>query len=664
MKKFDVNGDSEYSDLVWELQEVNNSFRSEIYPRIQTEMELDKSFRKFAKLLETVHQFTWTMSLDLKYTFISPSVMHHLGYTPEEFLKLGPLDTLTLDSAELTQSVVSEELEKTKTNPPTVPVSRTFHVQQFHKDGYSKWREVTASFFVDQQGNPLGIIGINRDIDQRKKFEIELISNNELLEQKVRELTSELEKTNEDLRREIFRNEQIAKELIGSEMRCSTIMDVARDLIFTKDAQLRFTSVNRAMCKLFGLPREFIIGKTLHEIRSLKIDDDVTEAEMRVLNGQTIEADYPFTVSGRSYHVNTIKVPIRSSCGLVTGLCGIARDMTDRRELENQQAEELNKYISPKFKNAITDLSVLARSDSTILLLGESGVGKDYLARWVHDNSRRSRRPFFTINCAALTPTLAESELFGHEAGAFTGVKGRKRGLLELAEGGTLLLNELGELDMTIQAKLLYFLDTHKFTRVGGEKEIFVNTRILAATNKNLENSIQDNLFRSDLYFRLNVLSVNIPPLRERLDDIPALAEGLLVLLARKLGLPSRLEIEQSALEKIECYSWPGNIRELKNVLERAAILCEGGVIRAKDIHLMGHKNSLNNRYSETESSKSNHQEASFAETVNNLKIELITKALEKSHGSLSKAAGNLGLTRDQIKHLVKALGIKRNSFT
>ena len=169
-----------------------------------------------------------------------------------------------------------------------------------------------------------------------------------------------------------------------------------------------------------------------------------------------------------------------------------------------------------------------AKKNSTILLLGESGSGKDYIAKYIHEHSDRSGWPYFSINCAAIPSELAESELFGHEKGAFTGAVAQKRGLLELAEGGTLLLNEIGELSPLLQAKLLTFLDTRAFTRVGGVKEIIVNVRLLAATNRDLWKEVQEGRFRSDLFYRINVLTIKIPPLRERTEDIPVLVEEIL----------------------------------------------------------------------------------------------------------------------------------------
>ena len=183
------------------------------------------------------------------------------------------------------------------------------------------------------------------------------------------------------------------------------------------------------------------------------------------------------------------------------------------------------------------------------------------MARFIHDNSRRASGPFVAINCAAIPPELAESELFGHEAGAFTGAKRRKRGLLELAEGGTLLLNEIGELPLHLQAKLLTFLDTRSFTRVGGEKSVTVSARLIAATNRHLEEEVAKGRFRHDLYYRLNVLSIRVPPLKERIEDIPALVRQIISHLDQELQLPRVPSISAPDMAKLSRTKWPGNVR-------------------------------------------------------------------------------------------------------
>ena len=210
----------------------------------------------------------------------------------------------------------------------------------------------------------------------------------------------------------------------------------------------------------------------------------------------------------------------------MSGLCAIARDITERRELELQPPPGLESVRSKVMQETLQLALKAATSGGLVLLQGESGSGKDYMARFIHDHSDRSGGPYFSINCAAIPHELAESELFGHERGAFTGAHARKRGLLELAEGGTLLLNEIGELALLLQAKLLTFLDTKRFTRVGGEQEISVNARLIFASNRDLEKEVEEGRFRQDLFYRINVMTITAPPLRDRIEDIPILARN------------------------------------------------------------------------------------------------------------------------------------------
>jgi transcriptional regulator with PAS, ATPase and Fis domain len=228
---------------------------------------------------------------------------------------------------------------------------------------------------------------------------------------------------------------------------------------------------------------------------------------------------------------------------------------------------------SEAMKIVIAQLTSAAHCEAPVLLLGETGSGKDYWADFVHCNSKRSNGPFVTVNCSALSSELIESELFGHEAGAFTGAKGRKKGLFELAQGGELVLNEIGEMPLSLQSKLLTFLDTKKFYRVGGEKPVLVDVRVIAATNRDLSKDIDTGAFRRDLFHRLDVLTIRIPPLRERLEDIWGLSKKIWQDLIKEYQAPETLALSQDILQALSCSDWPGNVRELKNVLQRL-LLC------------------------------------------------------------------------------------------
>jgi transcriptional regulator with GAF, ATPase, and Fis domain len=229
---------------------------------------------------------------------------------------------------------------------------------------------------------------------------------------------------------------------------------------------------------------------------------------------------------------------------------------------------------SPSLQRVLSLVSKVAPTDSTVLITGETGTGKELVARAIHSRSRRSSRAFVSVNCAAIPRDLIASELFGHEKGSFTGAVQRRLGRFELAEGGTIFLDEVGELPMGTQIALLRVLQEHEFERVGGTRSIQTNVRVVAATNRNLQAAIAAATFRSDLFYRLNVFPVEMPPLRERREDIPLLVEYFIDFCARKAGKNIKW-INQKSLDLLQSYPWPGNIRELQNVIERSVIMCE-----------------------------------------------------------------------------------------
>jgi DNA-binding NtrC family response regulator len=287
----------------------------------------------------------------------------------------------------------------------------------------------------------------------------------------------------------------------------------------------------------------------------------------------------------------------------------------------------------------VTELvAKVAPSDTSVLILGESGVGKELVARLIHRQSRRAARPFVVVHAAALPETLLESELFGYERGAFTGAAGRKQGRLELAEGGTLFLDEIGEISLAFQVKLLRFLQERTFVRVGGNQTIKVDARVVAATNRDLATEVAARRFREDLYYRLAVFPMEVPPLRERKSDVPHLARHIL----RRLGC----EPEPSAdvLEVLADYDWPGNIRELENVLERALILAGGAEIGPQHIQLP-----------EPVLARAQPGEAG---SLPEMERQMLEDAMRKAGGNKSKAAKSLGITRRMLYTKLDKFGL------
>jgi DNA-binding NtrC family response regulator len=240
---------------------------------------------------------------------------------------------------------------------------------------------------------------------------------------------------------------------------------------------------------------------------------------------------------------------------------------------------------SPRIVDVSNAIQRVAPTDSTVLLQGESGTGKELFARAIHQLSPRRDRPFVAINCAAIPDTLIENELFGHEKGSFTGATGRQLGKFELADSGTIFLDEIGELGLGVQSKILRVIQERRFDRIGGTSTLEVDVRIICATNRGLADEVKEGRFREDLFFRINVFPVTVPPLRARREDIDALSDFFLQKFARELKKPS-LRIAPEALEALRAYDWPGNIRELENCIERAAILCDDSVITRRDLHL------------------------------------------------------------------------------
>lgn len=294
----------------------------------------------------------------------------------------------------------------------------------------------------------------------------------------------------------------------------------------------------------------------------------------------------------------------------------------------------------------------MAGRDTTVLITGESGTGKELVARQIHDLSTRKNGPFIAINCAAIPETLIESELFGHEKGAFTHAVEKRVGHFELADGGTLFLDEIGELSLGVQVKMLRFLQEQEFYRVGRSKPVRVDVRVLAATNKNLEELIRQKLFREDLYYRINVINLVIAPLRDRYDDIPCLTEFFLRKLAPLYGNRA-LTISAAAMEKLVEYEWPGNVRELENVLESLIAICPNDLIDVGDLP----RKVRERMYSENDSGLKS-STLGFEAAEKRFETEIIVKALKKANYVQTKAAEILGISRRILKYKMDKLGI------
>ena len=325
------------------------------------------------------------------------------------------------------------------------------------------------------------------------------------------------------------------------------------------------------------------------------------------------------------------------------------------RRLESELGSAWGNIIgkSKEMENVFALMKRVADTPTTVLVCGESGTGKELIARALHRASSRSGSPFVSINCGAIPENLLESELFGHEKGAFTGAVGLKQGKFEFADRGTLFLDEVGEMSLSLQVKLLRVLQEHEFQRVGGNKDVQVDVRIIAATNKDLQEEVASGRFRSDLFFRLNVVRIDVPPLRERKADIPVLVAHFVSKFRERLGRSVR-DVDPEVVDALYRYGWPGNVRELENVIERAVVLCRGGAITPDDLPaeirgaLAGAAN-LDTLIS---------LEKGLSETLDAVEEQMIRDALKKSDNIQAQAAKILGVSRSNLQYKMKKYGL------
>jgi len=322
-----------------------------------------------------------------------------------------------------------------------------------------------------------------------------------------------------------------------------------------------------------------------------------------------------------------------------------------RTDIETRYATIVGQ--SPAMQSVIELAKRAANSDAGVLLLGESGTGKELFARSMHHWSPRRDMPFVVINCVALTETLLENELFGHEKGAFTGADRLQKGKVELADGGTMFLDEIGDMPMSLQAKLLRVLQDQEFQRVGGARTVRVNLRVIAATNKDLRRAVKDGRFREDLFFRLNVVTLTLPPLRDRVDDLPRLAGFFLERHARETK-KAPMSLAPDALAAIQRYPWPGNVRELDNAIARAVVLSEHEVITPDLLAL----SPWDGPAGPGEGSEAPYLDLPYHDSMEAHSIAVIRRALERAGGNQTKAAERLKLQRTYLARLIKQKGL------
>jgi DNA-binding NtrC family response regulator len=343
----------------------------------------------------------------------------------------------------------------------------------------------------------------------------------------------------------------------------------------------------------------------------------------------------------------------------------------DRRRLERENRLLLERIqreygfesligTGPAMRRVFETIQKVAETDLTVLVRGESGTGKELVAQAIHNRSGRKHRPFVAVNCAAISRELVESELFGHEKGAFTGADSRRVGRFESADGGTIFLDEIGDMPLETQAKVLRVLQERSFERVGGNRPVPVDVRVVAATHRDLEQEVKDGRFREDLYYRLKVVAIELPPLRERSADVPALCERFLEQVAARLGR-ERKSLSPEAMSTLVRHPWPGNVRELRNVIEQAAVLSGGDAIQVEDLNLEGTPPS------ETEPFEPTGELLAFSdakrELVERFERSFLLRALRENNGNVSRTAQAIGMVRQSLQQKIRELGLRSEDW-
>jgi PAS domain S-box-containing protein len=476
--------------------------------------------------------------------------------------------------------------------------------------------------------------------------------------------------------------------LLASEERNRAILNAIPDLMLLLDREGRYLDYHAPNLDVLIKPPHEFLGKNITEVLPPELAARLIPCFKEALaSDKPVLLEYTVTVPGgpRTFESSIVR------CG-DDKILAIVRDITDRKESEvslrkaldevkilKDQLHEENIYLQEEIRLASNFGEIIGSSDplkrvlqqaeqvapieSTVLILGETGTGKELLAHAIHNLSPRKQRTFVKVNCAALPGPLIESELFGHEKGAFTGANARRMGRFELATGGTIFLDEVGELALDLQSKLLRVLEEGEFERVGGSRTVKVDVRVIAATNRNLEEAVRKGSFRSDLYYRLSIFPITLPPLRERREDIPVLVKHFVNQLSQKFGKQVEA-IPQDVMATLRNYPWPGNVRELRNVIERAVIITQGPKLRLID-NLDAQALSLNHHGAETGSDELSGA-APINETLEKHEYDLILRTLKQVHWKLEGpdgAAASLDIHPSTLRSRMRKLGIERPKF-
>jgi PAS domain S-box-containing protein len=470
--------------------------------------------------------------------------------------------------------------------------------------------------------------------------------------------------------------ERSRSALTKSEAELRTIIDVIPQLIIAVGADGTFLYANQAVRDFTGLTKEEVRSGGFREVFHPEDSERLRERDAALSRGAPF--DYERRVRRRDGQYRWLLVhynPLRDQAGDVIRWYATATDIEDRKQAEERMRnenialrEEIDRFAmyeaivgsSEGLRRVLSQVRKVAPTDSTVLISGETGTGKELIASAIHKRSKRSARAFIRVNCAAIPPSLIAAELFGHEKGAFTGAVQRRAGRFESADGGTIFLDEIGDLSSEVQIALLRVLQEREFERVGSSQPISINVRVLAATNRDLEAAVAAGTFRQDLFYRLNVFPIRVPSLRERKDDISLLVEYLVERYAKRAGKKIS-HIKKKTLDLFQAYDWPGNIRELQNVVERAVILCEGETFSVDETWLPRKSNQLSGRQVARTGVLADDKKE-FAERER----KAIAAALAECQGRVSGphgAAAKLGIPHQTLASKIESLGIDKRQF-
>jgi len=588
---------------------------------------LEKLAREAARLqalIDTVPSFLWTSFPDGSKEFLNKQWYEYTGLTQEQGKGWGwkvvvhpdDLDRLVREWLALLNDPKPGELET--------------RIRRY--DGEYRWFLIRVLPEFDAEGNVVRWFGSDTDIEDRKRAETKLLED----ERELRRITDAIPQT-------------------------IVVLDPSGDPLYANQAVLEYT----------GLTMQEVLSS---EFRARMFHPEDVE-KVREERQAAYARGLPFEIEQRTHRKDgqyrwfLIRLnPFRDEQGRLVRWYATGTDIDDRKRAEDRTRNEnvaLREDIvrssmfeeivgsSEPLRRVLVQVSKVAPTDSTVLLLGETGTGKELIARAIHNGSKRSHRAFIRVNCAAIPQSLIASELFGHEKGSFTGATQRRLGRFESADGGTIFLDEVGDLPPETQVALLRVLQEREFERVGGTQSVSVDVRVIAATNRDLTKAVAEGLFRQDLYYRLNVVPIRLPALRERISDISLLVGYLIDRYAKKLGKKIR-NIDKKTIELFHAYDWPGNIRELQNVVERAVILSEGETFFVDETWL---------------THVTPKRAATTAPLVDDLvehEREILEAALRESEGVVggpTGAAVKLGIPRQTLDSKIRKLGINRHRF-